>query len=214
MRRRGRNIRGAIWLNIVTIIIFLFGVWAVGLFRFVGGFPGTVEDSITKTNAIVVLTGGSGRVNEGLELLDKKLAEKLFVSGVYQGVDVRKLLYITSRNPRGLEDRIGIGNAVNTFQNAAETASWCLQEGILSLRLVTAAYHMPRSMLEFRNAMPELLIIPNPVFPDHVKQRKWWAWPGTTALFITEYNKFLMAWVRISSKHLFGRTNSQALKLA
>ncbi len=74
---------------------------------------------------------------------------------------------------------------------------------------MTAAYHMPRSMLEFRQAMPDMRIVSNPVFPGHVKQDEWWAWPGTATLFISEYNKFLMAWVRLRSKQFFSSTGEQ-----
>ena len=203
MRRHGRIVKGAFWLNLLLLVLFLAGMWVIGLIRFVSDIPNQVEDITSKTSAIVVLTGGSGRVNEGLALLDKDLAVKLFVSGVYRGLDVRKLLQLARRNPTDLESRIGIGNAVDTIENASETASWSSRNHISSLRLVTAAYHMPRSMLEFRHAMPGMRIVPNPVFPDHVKQDEWWAWPGTTALFISEYNKFLMAWVRLRSRQFF-----------
>ncbi len=64
------------------------------------------------------------------------------------------------------------------------------------MRLVTAAYHMPRSLLEFRYAMPNVLIIPHPVFPSHVKQDRWWAYPGTAMLLMSEYNKLIFAWFR------------------
>ena len=203
MRRRGGNVTGAFWLNLFLLVLFLAGIWVIGLIRFVSDIPNQVEDITSKTSAIVVLTGGSGRVNEGLALLDKDLAVKLFVSGVYRGLDVRKLLQLARRNPTDLESRIGIGNAVDTIENASETAAWSSHNRISSLRLVTAAYHMPRSMLEFRHAMPGMRIVPNPVFPDHVKHDEWWAWPGTTALFIREYNKFLMAWVRLRSRQFF-----------
>ena len=203
MRRHGRIVKGAFWLNLLLLVLFLAGMWVIGLIRFVSDIPNQVEDITSKTSAIVVLTGGSGRVNEGLALLDKDLAVKLFVSGVYRGLDVRKLLQLARRNPTDLESRIGIGNAVDTIENASETASWSSRNHISSLRLVTAAYHMPRSILEFRHAMPGMRIVPNPVFPDHVKQDEWWAWPGTTALFISEYNKFLMAWVRLRSRQFF-----------
>ena len=203
MQRRNGIVKGSFWLNLLLLVLFLVGLWSIGLVRFVGDIPDQVEDTTSKTGAIVVLTGGSGRVNEGLALLDKDLAVKLFVSGVYRGLDVRKLLQLARRNPTDLESRIGIGNAVDTIENASETASWSSRNHISSLRLVTAAYHMPRSILEFRHAMPGMRIVPNPVFPDHVKQDEWWAWPGTTALFISEYNKFLMAWVRLRSRQFF-----------
>ena len=209
MRRRGKIVRGAFWLNLLLLVLFLAGLWGIGFVRFVGDIPDQVEDATTQTGAIVVLTGGSGRVNEGLALLDKNLAAKLFVSGVYRGLDVRKLLQLARRNPSDLEARIGIGNAVDTIENASETAAWSLHQRISSLRLVTAAYHMPRSMLEFHHAMPGIRIVSHPVFPDHVKQDEWWAWPGTTTLFISEYNKFLMAWVRLRSKQFFGGADNQ-----
>ena len=88
-------------------------LWVAGLFQFASLVPKQVLDPSTRTNAIVVLTGGSRRLGEGLELLSRGLAEKLFVSGVYRGVDVHKLLQIVMRNHRELETRIGIGNATN-----------------------------------------------------------------------------------------------------
>ena len=205
MRRRGeRPHQGHFWTNLFLASVFLAGLWAIGLIRFVGDIPAEVADRASKTQAIVVLTGGSGRVNEGLKLLDQDLAARLFVSGVYRGLDVRKLLQLARRSPGELEARIGIGNAVDTIENASETAAWAQRHKVTSLRLVTGAYHMPRSLLEFRHAMPGTTIIPNPVYPDHVKLDEWWAWPGTTALFISEYNKFLMAWVRHRSQRFFG----------
>lgn len=204
MRRRGNRPRGLFWINLLAAGLFLLGLWGIGLVWFVGGIPDRVADPTSKTGAIVVLTGGSGRVDAGLELLDRNLAAKLFVSGVYRGLDVRRLLQLARRNPDDLESRIGIGNAVDTIENASETADWAARHQISSLRLVTAAYHMPRSLLEFRHAMPKVRIVPNPVFPGHVKLEEWWAWPGTTALFVGEFNKFMMAWVRHRSQRFFG----------
>jgi hypothetical protein len=51
--------------------------------------------------------------------------------------------------------------------------------------------------------MPEVTVIPHPVFPDHVKQGDWWRWPGTAALIITEYNKYLLACLNHGARRLF-----------
>ncbi len=171
-------------------------IWTVGLITFAGLVPGGVQDQATETDAIVVLTGGSRRLGEGLELLSRGLAKKIFVSGVYQGVEVKQLLQIVQRNPREMENQISIGNANDTNGNALETAIWMDKEKFNSLRLVTAAYHMPRSLLEFRFAMPGVVLLPHPVFPENVKQERWWAWPGTASLMIGEYNKYLLAHAR------------------
>lgn len=169
----------------------------IGLFRYAGALPDRVTDPVRVTDAIVVLTGGSGRLDAGLRLLAEGRAKKLFVSGVYKGVDVDKLLQMSRRAPEELSCCVEIGHSAgDTAGNALETADWARRQGIRSLRLVTSGYHMPRSLLEFRNAMPNLDLIPHPVFTENVKHQEWWAWPGTTGLIIGEYNKFLLARMR------------------
>lgn len=62
-----------------------------------------------------------------------------------------------------------------------------------SLRLVTAWYHMPRSLLEFRRAMPDIEIIPHPVFSEEAISQNSWGWRGTVPVLIGEYGKYLAA---------------------
>jgi uncharacterized SAM-binding protein YcdF (DUF218 family) len=174
----------------------LFVAYLGGLVWFAGGISATVEDAATSTDAIVVLTGGSQRVQAGLQLLAAGKAKKLFVSGVYHGTDVAALLHVQRQTPDAVQCCIVLGHSAdNTYGNAAETATWMRQEGFRSLRLVTANYHMRRALLEFTRAMPEVQIVPHPVFPDGVRER-WWAWPGTLDLIIGEYDKYLWALVR------------------
>jgi len=195
VRRRGSK-RVPLIGNLALLVFALAGVWTIGLFKFAQTIPGTVEDRNTRTDAIAVLTGGSGRLDEGLELLSDGMAGRLFVSGVHKGNDVRNLLDHSKRRPPDLQSRIVIGNAINTVGNADETAAWSHRENVTSLRLVTGAYHMPRSLLEFTHAMPGVSLIPHPVFPERVKLENWWTYPGTAALLASEFNKFLLAWAR------------------
>jgi uncharacterized SAM-binding protein YcdF (DUF218 family) len=123
------------------------------------------------------------------------MAEKLFISGVHESVEMPRLLEAAGASEVALRPRVETGHgARDTAGNAVETAAWMRANGFRSLRLVTANYHMPRSLLRFRHALPDATIIPHPVFPDHVKQDKWWRWPGTARLIVGEYNKFLVAW--------------------
>jgi uncharacterized SAM-binding protein YcdF (DUF218 family) len=171
--------------------------WLAGLLWFATGLPNSVPEPERVTDAIVVLTGGSRRVHRGLQLLAEKRAKKLFISGVYRGVDVQELLRISQQSPGELECCIALGyEADSTRGNARETASWMREQGLRSLRLVTAAYHMPRSLLEFHRVLPGTEIVPHPVFPEHVKQRSWWRWPGSASLIASEYNKYLVALAR------------------
>ena len=203
-RRRRR--RGPILFAIALIAVIVLGAWGVGLILYAGNIPSGVADTSTPTDAIVVLTGGSQRVKTGLDLLSEGKARKLFISGVHEDVEIPRLLEVAGASETPLRRRIETGyGAKNTAGNATETEEWMRENGFRSLRLVTASYHMPRSLLEFRHALPEATIIPHPVFPDHVKQDRWWLWPGTARLIIGEYNKFLVAWAKHQAAMLFRR---------
>jgi uncharacterized SAM-binding protein YcdF (DUF218 family) len=159
--------------------------------------PPSAENRAAPTDAVVVLTGGSLRLQSGIDLMREGKGHELFVSGVNQQVDLGELLRVSGNTAQWLACCIVIGHeARNTEQNAQETARWMRRQGYRSLRLVTAWYHMPRSRLEFERAMPDVEIVPHPVFPERVKQEHWWAWRGTAALLIGEYGKYLAALFR------------------
>ncbi len=198
-RKRGFGLFSIAFFVTLAMIV----AWAVGFLAFVAAIPEAVTDATGETDAIVVLTGGTGRLEEGLTLLADKRAKKLFVSGVYQGVDVQHLLDISRRQPEELSCCIMLGYAANsTFGNAVETAEWLADERFKSIRLVTANYHMPRSLIEFRHAMPNVRIVPHAVFPPQFKRDAWWQWPGTAQLILVEYLKYLAASVRQGAEFL------------
>ncbi|CAA6604633.1 conserved exported hypothetical protein [Rhodospirillaceae bacterium LM-1] len=173
-------------------------IWLAGLVGFAQSVPLGIDDQDSKTDAIVVLTGGSERLAAGLDLLERQLGRKLFVSGVYRGVDVRELVKLSRHAPDALECCIVLGySADNTIGNAQETAAWMRSEQFDSLRLVTGNYHMPRALAELKAALPQARIVPNPVFPEHVKAGAWWRNPGTFVLIASEYTKYLVARLRI-----------------
>ncbi len=186
------------WLvRALAVTMVCLALWTVGLVRFAGQIPRRVDDPTSRTDAIVVLTGGSERLTTGLRLLDEQRAKKLFVSGVHRGVDVAELLSVARLDLHGSEGCIVLGHiADNTAGNARETAEWMAAEGYDSLRLVTSNYHMRRSLLEFRRALPEATIIAHPVIPSRVKRRGWWRFPGTASLVVEEYGKYLVAQAR------------------
>ena len=184
-RRRRRRLRLVSVLFIAAVI-----AWFIGLFWFADTLPDRGSAPPGDTDAIIVVTGGSERLAEGLSLLAAGRGRKLFVSGVYRGVDVTALLRVARQAPAEVECCIVLGyTADNTAGNADETAAWMTAEGFTSLRLVTASYHMPRSLLEFRRTMPDVTILPHPVFPPQFKQNGWWLWPGSANLIINEFNK-------------------------
>ncbi len=202
MRRRSARLAGA--------ALLLLLIWLGGLIYFTTLIPDSVADPTATTDGIVVLTGGSDRLREGLQLLADGKAKRLLISGVYREASLGDLLHI-GEAPAGLSQQmidccITIGyRAGNTLGNATEAAEWAAANNVHSLRLVTADYHMPRSLLEFSHALPGVLIVPHPVFPQEVKSKEWWLWPGTASLVVSEYHKYLAARVRGWIDRLAGR---------
>jgi uncharacterized SAM-binding protein YcdF (DUF218 family) len=194
-RRRRR------WPTTLLAGLLIAGVWLAGLLEFAAQIPGRVQDPQTETDAIIVLTGGADRLQTGLDLLARRRAGRLFVSGVHRDADLDALLANITLPP-GLEQATIVccitldHEASNTVENALESAQWMAKNGFRSMRLVTADYHMPRSLYEFRRVMPDLVILPHPVFPAEVKREEWWLWPGTASLLISEYHKYLVALAR------------------
>lgn len=191
--RSGRRRRILRLLLMVGCILFF--MWGAGFYNFARMIPSETPPEGVVTDAIVVLTGGAGRVAEGLSLLETGAAQKLFVSGVYRGVDVQVLLRVAQRAPGNLECCIILGYAAdNTRGNARETADWVRQQNLTSIRLVTASYHMPRSLFEFGRTLPATVrVLPHPVFPQGFSREDWWQWRRAGGLAVSEYHKYLLA---------------------
>lgn len=184
----------ALALGIVSAGVVL---WCAGFVWFSLQIPRQVADPQSQTDAIVVLTGSAGRLDTGLDLLARGRARKLFISGVYGGLDVAAILRVSRQAPEELECCIELGHsAIDTAGNAQETARWVAAEGFRTLRLVTASYHMPRSLAEFRRAMPDVELIAHPVFLESVHVDAWWRWPRTAILLAGEFNKYIVSAVR------------------
>jgi uncharacterized SAM-binding protein YcdF (DUF218 family) len=185
--------------RMLLALIVLLTAWVGGLIWFAHKIPRAEKTVVSEaaTDAVVVLTGGPLRLREGLDLLDHGKAKKLFVSGVSRNVELSELLRTAQKTPDAVACCITLGHAAaDTAGNAAETRQWMENEGFHSLRLVTASYHMQRSLLEFHRAMPEFQIVPHPVFQERFMRSSWWAWPGTLALIVSEYQKYIAAGAR------------------
>ncbi|MFA7457624.1 MAG: YdcF family protein, partial [Micavibrio sp.] len=150
-----------------TAIATLGLLWALGWMWFAANTVSMQpQGAAQKSDAIIVLTGGDKRVNTGLDLLEAGLADKLFISGVHSSVTARELIGLWDGEKEKLLPAITLGYvADNTAGNAVESHQWIAENNIHSIRLVTANYHMARSYLMFRQAMPELAIYKHPVFP-------------------------------------------------
>jgi uncharacterized SAM-binding protein YcdF (DUF218 family) len=95
--------------------------------------------------------------------------------------------------------------SLNTEDNAIETEVWARKRGFRSLILVTSTYHMPRAIIELRQSMPDVRLLPYPVKSPRL-ETEWWTDPRTTWVLCKEYLKFITAGVRFAAFSLNGRT--------
>lgn len=190
--------------NIGKALAVVFLLWATGLIIFFTNIPRHVVDTQTHTDAVVVLTGGRERLKTGFKILCADQAKMIFISGVHPGETLKTLLKtieLTGTNcPLDRDEIIASTHlgylAKNTKENAQETAAWVNQMNIDSIRLVTAAYHMPRSLMQLKYLLPQVTIIPHPVFPFG-QERYWWSDVGAIQIILSEYHKFLLGYMRI-----------------
>ena len=190
--------------TLFTTIFWGLLAWLVGFLIFAlqvcSMREATINGQMVTTDAVVVLTGGSERLASGLELLKNHTAKKLLISGVYPH-STMDLLLRNQAVPKELRDCcVFLGHAAdNTIGNAQETAAWMEHENFTSLRLVTANYHMPRSLLLFKTALPTTTILPHAVVPEGLSPADWWQRPQVVRLLAVEYTKYLIAWARIEA---------------
>jgi len=171
------------------ICLSLWFLGAVHYYRIIHSYPKTGS---AHTNAIVVLTGGSGRLSSGAKLLMKNETAHLFVTGVNAVTTKQDLKNFIALNNKQLNSSVTLGyEAQDTEGNAKETKQWILQNNITSIALVTAHYHMPRTLIEFRNILKGVDITPVAVKPDLFRS-KGHVFKKIQVLFL-EYNKFLLA---------------------
>jgi uncharacterized SAM-binding protein YcdF (DUF218 family) len=154
--------------------------WLFGFLWFAMALPQPYGGG--KTDAIIVLTGSSGRIEHAVDLLEKGRAKRLLVSGVDREVKPREFAVQFDVSESLMECCITLGyHAYDTRSNAIEAASWLVQHRVRTVRLVTADWHMRRAMLELSLELPDDIELE----PDAVPSQ-----PSLGALFL-EYHKLL-----------------------
>ena len=91
-----------------------FGLWFYGFVRFIEMIPRHAPGEDVYAEAIVVLTGGNGRLQAGFDLLARNGADALLISGVGPGVDLESLLSHRAWIPAFWRDQISMGYQAGT----------------------------------------------------------------------------------------------------
>lgn len=162
-------------------------VWALGFVWFAVFLPGPA--GAEKTDAVIVPTGGEGRIDRGLEALRRGWARRMLVSGVDREVKPREFAAHYKVSGALMKCCVSLGfDSVDTRSNAKESSRWIASGKVRSVRLVTTDWHMRRAAGELGHAAPEGTTIIRDAVASH---------PSLFILFL-EYHKLIasrLAWL-------------------
>lgn len=168
---------------ILRFLSLLLVAYVLGFALFGVTLSSPAPETAPKTDAIVVLTGGSGRIEHAVERLAAEKAERLLIAGADPLVTDDDLVERLGGHEELVDCCIDLGSeSVDTKSNAEEAKRWLADNEFTSVRLVTSDWHMRRAAYEFRRELgPDFMLL-----TDAVPSR-----PGFMTLF-AEYNKYVL----------------------
>ena len=137
----------------------------------------------TKTDALIAITGGTGRIEHAVDMLSKGAAKRVLVAGADPSVTKDDLVRRLHGKRRLVACCVDLGSeSVDTRSNAEEARRWLAKHKFRSARLITSDWHMRRAAYEFSRQLDGQVVI----IPDAVKSE-----PNFMTLF-AEYNKYIL----------------------
>ncbi|MHA1540466.1 MAG: YdcF family protein [Alphaproteobacteria bacterium] len=163
----------------IFIIIFYF----IGFFVFLDASK-SLHKCEKKVDALVALTGDTGRISEAIRLLRKDKGGVVFITGIRSTLSKNSKLF--RKNPRDFQESIVYGRkATNTIENAEETKNWLARNpNISSICLITSDYHLLRSKVVFDSILADYKISTHSIHSMKNKSYKF---------LIKEYTKYILA---------------------
>lgn len=145
----------------------------------------------SKIDAVVVLTGGRGRLSPALKLFSNEEADWFLISGVGEKNSLNSIFSDDELRDIDPEKIILEKQSRSTYQNALFAKDILIEKGVRSVLLVTSNYHMKRALFVFRSLFPEnIQCIPSSVESDNFNLETWWKGGAGLKLAILEYLKY------------------------
>ena len=158
-------------------------LYALGFVLFAFTLGKAAPANAQPTDAAVVLTGASGRIEHAIDVLRQGKAKRLLIAGADPAVTKRDLARRIEGSGSLLKCCVDLGSeSVDTRSNAEEAGRWLAKHKVHSLRLITSDWHMRRARYEFRKVLKSNYVI----LPDAVRTE-----PSFLTLF-GEYNKYVL----------------------
>jgi uncharacterized SAM-binding protein YcdF (DUF218 family) len=171
----------------IRIIGWLLLAFSIGFIIFIARIPSVPKAFPFLSEAIVIVTGGTGRLEAGTTLWRKNIAPLVFISGVNPEVKRSELIAILKIDPDIADRHVFLGyRARTTRENGEEVAKWLHDRHIRRAVLVTNDYHLPRALAELERSVPDVIWQGYAVTSAEMSPEAWY----TTVFF--EYCKYLV----------------------
>ncbi|MBI5682506.1 MAG: YdcF family protein [Deltaproteobacteria bacterium] len=148
------------------------------------------KDAGMSSDVIVVLTGGTGRIETGASLLSKGRAPFLILSGVNRESDLKSIFFKTNID---IDSKRVIleTSSKSTYENAVEVKAILKEKGFKDIVLVTSNYHTKRAFYIFRKVLPpDVKIQTHPVSTPNFDENRWWQHATSIGIVVMEFIKF------------------------
>jgi uncharacterized SAM-binding protein YcdF (DUF218 family) len=190
----------------IALLILVITYFLIELFHFKEKIIAAENYPNPKNTNIVILTGGTNRIKDGFDIINKfdeksKYTIKILVSGTGKGFT--KLSLQNKLSPdfdlKLIKCCVELDAiSQNTYSNAKQTLKWSTRNNIKEFILITSNYHMPRSILEFKNKMPDIRILTYPIKPRKHEINNWLSSFETFSLIFYEFCKLIVSNIRIN----------------
>jgi len=190
----------------IALLILIITYFLIELFHFKEKIIANEKYPNKINTNIVILTGGTNRIKDGFDIIKKfdeksKYKIKILVSGTGKGFTKLSL-----QNKLGSDFDLKLikccveldAISQNTYSNAKQTLKWSTKNNIKEFILITSNYHMPRSILEFKNKMPNIRILTYPIKPRKHEINNWLNSFENFSLIFYEFCKFIISNIRIN----------------
>ena len=162
----------------LLLILYAFGFLLFGVTL---GAP--APSDAPRTDAIIVITGGGGRIEHAVDELGEGKGQRLLIAGADPLVTKDDLVRRLKGRRRLVQCCVDLGSeSVDTRSNAEEARRWLERRNYRSARLITSDWHMRRAAYEFSRELDGKVTI----VADAVKSE-----PKFMTLF-AEYNKYVL----------------------
>jgi uncharacterized SAM-binding protein YcdF (DUF218 family) len=168
-----------------SLVVLAYAVGFI-VFAFTLGRPASAKAQ--PTDAAVVLTGASGRIEHAVDVVRDGKAKRLLVEGADPSVTKADLARRIPGSGKLIKCCVDLGSeSVDTRTNAEEAQRWLAQHRFRSVRLITSDWHMRRARYEFDKELGSKYRL----VTDGVRTE-----PSFLTLF-GEYNKYVLRRVAV-----------------